>query len=313
MAEAKVKQEVNFDVAIQLAKEEFTMRAKWVDNAGCIFIDQDGTFGRYDGHVCHANLRNGKGSKFIINGLMIGTSYGSNPGRILAPEIELWFVDYILNRSPYSAIFVEKDAEKALKERMVVVSGDHPGNLIGAGLVALRRLWEYVFVTQAAYELAKAGVNEDLAFFLGHLMQTKNNSGPADSASWTACTSGHCSLNPNYWDFKALKNFLEHNIQSPQQNYSKGGNYTGYDAMYGGDYGGTLLEYIRTNFPVHLYKDKPAPVAAVGTNPFQVAKKVLEKPAKDAGVAKEKVTNYAKAIEVMAEWAKTHLMEKIYA
>ena len=313
MAEAKVKQEVDFELAIKLAKESFTKSAKWVDNAGCIFIDHGGAFGRYHGHVCHANLRNGVGSKYIINGLMIGTSYGSNPGRILAPEIELWFVDYILNRSPYSAIFVEKDAKKALEERMVVASGDHPGNLVGAGLVALRRLWEYVFITQAAYELAKAGVNEDLAFFLGHLIQAKNNSKPNDTVSWTACTSGHCSLNPSRWGFEHLKNFLDHKITSPNSLYSAAGPYHGYDEMYGSDWGGGALGYIRKNLPVHLYKDKPAAAPITATNPFVAAKKALENPAGFDDVNKEQKTNYAKAIEVMAEWAKTHLMEKIYA
>lgn len=296
--------EVDFEDAIKRAKEAFPETVEWKENAGCLFIQKDGTFRDVYNNVCHANLRSGRGSKFVINGLMIGTNYGSNPGRILSAEIEHWFVDYILNRSAYSAIFHEKDAKRALEERMVVASGDHPGNLVGAGLVALRSLWEMVHRAQASYDLVKLGVNEDLAFFLAHLIQTKNNAGPHDAASWTGCTSGHCSMNPSYFKFKDLRNFLEHKVISPNRNYADGGEYSSYDGMYGGDYGGDVVSYIRNNFPKHLYKDdKPAPVSL---NPFTAA---LPKPE----VGKADSAPYAKAIEVMAQWAKTHLMEKIYA
>jgi hypothetical protein len=300
MAEELVEKVVDFSEVIVRAKAAFLKGVKWEQNAGCLFIDKDGEFEGVANHVCHANLRARGNVKIIINGLMIGTDYGTNPGRVLRPEIELWFVDYILNRSPYSQIFIEKDAEKALAERVTVVSGDHPGNLVGAGLVALRRLWEYVFIAQAAYDLARQGVNEDLAFYLGHLMRTKNNTSADDSASWDNCQSGHCSLNPAMFRFENLRNFLDHNVTNPNSHYSKGGCYSGYDSMYGGEYS-EVRDYIKVNFPVHLYKEQ---ATAPSLNPFLAAKPV---------VGGNNTTTYAKAIEVMATWAKDHLMEKIYA
>jgi hypothetical protein len=300
MTEELVEKVVDFSEVIVRAKAAFLEGVRWKQNAGCLFIDKDGRVGGVDNHVCHASLRGRHNVKVIINGLMIGTAYGTNPGRVLRPEIELWFVDYILNRSPYSQIFIEKDAEKALAGRVTVVSGDHPGNLVGAGLVALRRLWEYVFVAQAAYDLARQGVNEDLAFYLGHLMRTKNNASADDSASWDNCQSGHCSINPAAFGWENLRRFLDHTPKNLNSNYSEGGNYTGYDYMYGEHIGGSVYHYIRENFPKHLYKEQ---AASPSLNPFLAAKKVDD----------DSSTTYAKAIEVMATWAKDHLMEKIYA
>lgn len=305
MTQAALKEqpELDFSQIIEEGRQKLIKGAKWKQNTTILFIKANGELGVVDNHVCHAVLRNGAYSKFVINGLNSGESYNANSGRYLPPETEHWFVDYILNRSPYQEIFIEKDAKKALETRTTIASTELPANIVAAGLVALRRLWEYNSVARTAHDLVLAGVNEDLAFYLGHCMQIEDHIKPDSTASWTACKAGHCSLDPACMGFKELKNFLKHKPKKLNDKMSSGARYGGYDGMYGECYDNNVQKYVRHNFPVHLYKD--APVVA-STNPFQAAKKAL-----DPVAAGKDTAPYAKAIEVMAEWAKTHLMEKI--
>jgi hypothetical protein len=305
VAEKKVEVEINWAEVFAKAKEYHVRKmGNRLENASTTHIDERGKIGySHGGNVCHNHMHN-DGFKFVINGLQIGTAYTCTMGRPLSKEVELWFVDYILNRSPYSETFVSKDAAECLQEQMTISSGDHPSNLLVAGLVALRRLWEYTTVVSVAYSLVQHGVNEDLAFVLGHLAQVVEDPKPTSILQWTACKAGHCSLNPAWMDFKVLKNFLEHSPKKLNPLWSAGhGDYHGYDEMYGKavDHRNNIYEYVKKNFPYDLYSGKPA---VFNTNPFAAS---LPK----ANEGKGKGAQYDKAISVMAEWAKTHLMEKI--
>jgi hypothetical protein len=312
MAELKAKKEdkvidpVELEAAFTLAKENLLKKTHGrLDNAATSHLDE---FGRshytHEGNVCHNHMNN-SGYKYVVNCLMIGTNYTHSKGRCLPYETELWFVDYIINRSAYSAAFVSKDAEQCLKEQMTISSGDHPSNFMVAGLVALRRLWEYTTVVSVAHSLVQEGVPEDLAFILGHLAQVCEDPTEKSMLTWNACKAGHCSINPARMDFNAVKNFMDHKVLKPKPLWSSGkDSYSGYDAMYSKeDYpANDIHHYVVHNFPYHLYSGKPAP--DMGTNPFTAS---IKKPA--AGEAK--AAAYPKAIKIMAEWAKTHLMEKI--
>lgn len=302
MVSAALKQvvEIDYGPIIEEAKAQHSAKKPWSNNASGTFITIDGEISRTEHSVCHHYLAN-QYAKYVVNGLQDGHAYGDNPGRILPKEVELWFVDYILNRSPYAITFVEKDAVKALETRLTVSSGDHPGNLVAGGVVALRRLWEHVYVARAAYDLVQLGVNEDLAFILGHTIQSPSKIDEHTKVSWTANLSWHTSVDPGIMDFKAIKNFLGHKVAHPGASYVSSGIYRGYSNMFGT--GGGLTGYIHKNFPVHLYNGQ---AKAIDNNPFAAAK--LPEPKGNA-----KTAPYPKAIEVMAEWAKTHLMEKINA
>lgn len=290
---------------IAKAMEKHALNAVWKANASTTHLDENGVQGyaKYS-NVCHNHMNN-HGFKYVINGINhTGVGYNASNGRYLPAEVELWFVDYIINRSPYSETFISKDAVKCLADKVTLSSGDHPSNLMVAGLVALRRLWEYSMVARAAYDLAQAGVNEDLAFVLGHLISVESKVADDSEAGWTYCHSGHCSIDPSIMNFKVMKNFLAHKPQNLNPRWSEGkGRYDGYDRMYGEQYDKSISGYVLDNFPYHLYKDKAPPVVT-NTNPFIAAK---AKPA----AGKRETAPYRKAIEVMAEWAKTHLMEKI--
>jgi hypothetical protein len=292
------------EAAKELIERLDKRRLAWSENTAIVgvFEKEDSKPKFSSTQVCHAGLNDIRGSKRVVNALMSGQGYAT--GRVLGKDVELWFVDYILNRSPYAETFITKDAAKALEQKYTVSSGDHPANLMAAGMVALRRLWEYTYVAKAAFDLAQQGVNEDLAFLLGHLIASSDNPGPQSAASWDGFAAGHCSINPGHMDWKACKNFLEHKITKPNGLFSAGDRYDGYDSMFcegpRGRYvqaGDTYYNFVKREFPYDLCKAK----AAVNLNPFVKAMA--------AGAAEK--SKYGKLIEVMGEWAKTTLMEKI--
>lgn len=289
--------------AVELIERLDKKRLKWSQNAAIVGVWPD----RKDGvapenphfstnQACHAGMSELAGAARVVNALMGGEGYAT--GRVLGPEIELWFVDYILNRSPYAETFITKDAAKAIEQEYTVSSGDYPANQVAAGMVALRRLWEYTYVAAAAYALVEAGVNEDLAFLLGHTVSTANVPGPGADTSWNACHSGHCSVNPAAMGFDTVKNFLDHKVVKPTGKLVGGANYYGYDAMYGEHKTTSYCKFVADNFPYDRCKGG---AATVNLNPFTAALVVNQ----------HQSAPYKKAIEVMAEWANTTLMEKI--
>lgn len=294
---------LDWDNLIAQAKEQLIKAVgKRKDNAAAAFIGEDGKIEVTGGYVCHAFLNYHK-AKIIVNSLQEGSGYGDNPGRVLAPEVEHWFVDYMLNRSIYKDAFITKDATQALAEGVVLIDGDKPGNLVGGAAVGLRRLWEHVYVARAAYDLVQQGVNEDLAFAIGHTIQAPSDINPATNVSWSANLNWHTSLNPDSLGWKGLKNLLAHKFK-PTDKYSLTGQYRNYSDMFAeqGD-GGGLVAIIRKDFPYNLCKGERK---GVSLNPFGAALKAEEKVMGNS-------VPYNRAIEVMAKWANTHLMEKINA
>lgn len=212
--------------------------------------------------ACHAGLRNNyegnkeSGALAVVSGLM-----KPDKKEEVDEEEAIMFLDWLLNRSPYAETFITKSPHEALLHKVIVSSAHHPSNLMAAGLVASRRLWEYVFISRVFCDLAKAGVNEDLAFYLGHIFSGRFDR--EGNVSYINCQAGHCSLNPVYMGAEELKNFLEHKPVHLNKTYNEYWNYNGYDAMYGeGD--GSARHWIHNNFPY-----KPAAVK-VAANPFPV-------------------------------------------
>lgn len=176
--------------------------------------------------ACHAGLQSlHTGSVAVISGLQ-----PKYKGNLIDKEEGVAFLDWLLNRSPYSEVFVTKSAKDAIKNSCIIADSNYPSNLLAAGLVASRRLWEYSEIVIVWYDLVKAGMNEDLAYWVAHKAQCRSNR--TGNISFTGCQSGHCSMNPNLFDREALKAWLNHKVVNPNQTYSQSTHYNYYDRMY---------------------------------------------------------------------------------
>lgn len=190
--------------------------------------------------ACHAGLSQfNTGSLAIVSALM-------KPGRDMLDEDEaLLFLDWLLNRSPYSQVFITKSAHEALLHKAIVTRTDVPSNLMAAGLVASRRLWEYQEVARVFCDLVKAGVDEDLAFWLGHIARVSfNRSGNAD---WNGVRNGHCSMDSRSFNAAGMRNWLSHKPTSLNALYKDKVTYYGYASMFG--HGDGLDTWVHNNFP----------------------------------------------------------------
>lgn len=240
---------------------------------------------------CHAGLewegygQSPKGGLAVVNGLL-----KPRDGTLYEDEA-LLFLDWLLNRSPYASTFVTKSAHEALLTKMTISRGDTPSNLMAAGMVASRRLWEYAFVARVFCDLVKVGVNENLAFYLAHIAQCKFDG--KGNLSWTALTSGHCSMNPGVMGCEEVNNFINCKVVKPNKNYCEDSRYGGYDKMFGScKYDKRLSTWVHKNFPYSRVKEGGA------VNPFAKAA-----PGGDS-------CKYEEAIKTMGEWWPT-LMEHI--
>ncbi|AUG88567.1 hypothetical protein [Pseudomonas phage TC6] len=238
--------------------------------------------------VCHFGLKSlPTNSIAVISGLQpkyIGNLLNTKEGEA--------YLDWLLNRSPYSKVFVTKSAKDAIKNSCIIADSSAPSNLLAAGLVASRRLWEANHILIVWHDLVHAGMNEDLAFWVAHKSQARANR--AGNINFLTCHSGHCSMNPHFFDKEALCAWLDHKVTTPNEPYSECVQYNYYDRMYlhknkqGNGWGmieprNNMGQWLDANFKVKAEADK-------GVNPFQKAKP------KEGGGS----VSYWKGIEAMA-------------
>lgn len=263
----------------------------WSNTAAINIIFPDSTH-ISPNQACHAGLSsNYNGNKKSGSVAVVSALMKPRKTTTLNEEEAYHFLDWLLNRSPYSTTFITKSADEALYYKAIIASSNHPSNLMAAGLVASRRLWEYPHIARVMVDLSKAGVNEDLAFYLGHIFRGSFNRTGGNN-DWGGSSSAHCSIDPNIMGEEQLFNFLNHKPVNLNEWFSKKNSYYGYDAMYGmgKGYGDT----IHKNFPY-----KGAAKAAVNVNPFPVAA--------IGGVEKDKSATYQDLIDRMVDYQHTIL------
>lgn len=252
-------------------------------NTACVNIIYDGKTHLSINQACHYGLNNDKiGSFAVVSGLM-----KPHDGKVLDEEEALYFLEWLLNESPYSSTFITKSPEEALYYKATISSSHHPSNLMAAGMVASRRLWEYPEIARFFVDMGKAGVKKDLAYFLAHMLECDFKR--KGNASWDQYERGHCSLRADR-GARCLLNYLNHNVINPNKLYSERCKYNGYDDMY--DSGSfNIANYLRGNFPYQGEVKKAAGLF----------------PADDKG--KDKQCSYENIIQGMVEFQHTLLKE----
>lgn len=149
---------------------------------------------------------------------------------MLLEEEAFMYLDWLLNRSPYSSVFISKDVHECLLHKAIIADANHPSNLMAGGLVASRRLWEYPTVARVFCDLVKEGTNEDLAYILAHYCTTSfDRSGKVD---WSCVRGGHCTIETSAVTQAYVKNFLAHTPTDLNKPYSESYSYYGYSNMF---------------------------------------------------------------------------------
>ncbi|MNQ03996.1 hypothetical protein D3C85_167020 [compost metagenome] len=235
----------------------------WKDTA-CIAVVYKDDVHVSPNQACHAGLANSYEGMRNSGAIAVVSALMKPGGEVLEEKEALMFLDWLLNRSPYSSSFITKSPHEALYHKAIISDAFTPSNLMAAGLVSSRRLWEYPVVARVFCDLVKAGVLEDLAYWLAHIaMASSNRTG---SFSWSGGKSGHCSVDTYSTSKLSLKNFLEHKPTSLNKTYNQSKWYEGYHSMYSEGIGGRnqASAWVHENFPyVPAAKEKKV-------NPFKV-------------------------------------------
>src|SRR5690606_23881297 len=153
----------------------------------------------------------------------------------------------------------------------------------------------YPYILRVWVDLTKAGVNENLAYYLAHLASCKVEG--TGRMSWNNPVYGHCSIDSHVWGVDSVKNFINNAPKKLNKLYIKDIKYSGYGRMFSDKDNGAnpFYVWINTNFQC---KDEGE---VMDNNPFKAAR-----------LAEVSTLSYEKGIERMATFA-TKIMEKVNA
>lgn len=93
----------------------------------------------------------------------------------LAPPLQHRYYDWLLNRSPFSDVFISSDSKQVLDDEFLLLGCQHPRNVVVAACIAHRYLWEETKVVPVWASLVDAGMDEDGAFVLAHTISIPYN------------------------------------------------------------------------------------------------------------------------------------------
>lgn len=184
------------------------------------------SFEHYHRQACHLGLGGEAASKVdrriaVVNYLNDPT-HGSEGVKI--------YLQWLLNESPFAFTFVSKDVDQVLKDKYIIHDAHTPANLMAAGCVTVRHLWENEHIIANFVALVKRGVNKNLAFLLAHI-------GFASGKSWDLnhYRTQHTCVTPCRMDSGAVLNFMRGNVVSEKHLYSDGVGYLGITAAWGAE------------------------------------------------------------------------------
>ena len=227
-----------------------------------------------------------------------------NTNLVIMPPMRIQYLDYLMNRSPYAAAFIDKDAAKCVADDAIAITGAVPSNQMAAACVATRSMWErrgllcYLFC-----KLSDAGVNENLALLLANLATLGGEAEDIPTVRWNRVTEDHHPVCPLAMDWACVHNFLSGKMARPNRTWIEDYHYRGLNSLFLSyksepKSSGQLHQFIMAN-----YGKGPA-AAAPYNNPFP-------KPQPVTSATVGKFEPLSEAIANMVAFVKTTLEPKL--
>lgn len=207
-------------------REEFAKKASeytnrkgsdWNSFGG--FVLSDNTYFHVGKWVCHGWLSEYNLEHYVPNR---GKVHKTGIKYVLSAVMHNWtstdeqlnkFIDWLVNRSPWAVVFVDKDVQR-IRELGYVVDANHPSSFIGSAMVASRFMTEsysgdnWKWRCDVYQELLAIGCTENEAFMFAH-MYNKETAGKLYPITFSRLSAGHstfygCNYQENY-----VRSFLE--------------------------------------------------------------------------------------------------------
>lgn len=187
---------------LDLIKEGLAYRIKHTGGGMaryCWLREDKGEVTQNGNTACHAELRGDTNRKFKLIGGLVNKTYGN-----FNENNSLKFYDWLLNRSPYSPIFITKDAKEAHEEGFIART-DYHHNLVGSAFLASRATYEgSVAANWSAF--VDVGCNEDLAFILAHSFKV------GTGRYLYKTSASHTAMHGNCMYLSGMANFVNHKV-----------------------------------------------------------------------------------------------------
>ena len=195
------------------------------NNSFGAFILKDGTYHKVGKWVCHGWL-----SDYNIEHSLPGRSKFKSQGiayvlsAVMKPHVTeaqaLNFIDWLINRSPWAEIFVDKDASSVYKYGYVV-DANYPASFITSAFIASRFITES-YLTQGEmegrclvyHELLEIGCTENEAFMFAH-MYAPFSCDKLYPVTFSRFSSGHSTFHAYSYQENYVRNFLRGEVANP--------------------------------------------------------------------------------------------------
>lgn len=213
-------------LVLAMGKGCLTETASWIE-AG------EGTICTLSKGPCHSGLGNSANCpEVVINFLQTNYRQSHGPGgwEATTHAEKVMFLDWLMNESPYKDAFYWKDAEQALTMGFCVMDGNCPGNVMGGGVVATRRLWEHTLVLSAWCSLVSGGMDKHIAYPIAHVMIGRTDK--EGKFTWNGAGCGHVTIDAHVFGYEAMNKFRNHDYNKTMQ-FKKSCNYRSYSDMFG--------------------------------------------------------------------------------
>lgn len=266
----------------------------------CAVCFEDGRIVHITNTACHAGL-GGVGYNYKTKAVAI-TNAVMNNGWLKKQDVLNW-LDWLANRSPFAKIFITKDAQDMLDNGMIV-STDHPANVVVGALILNRGCSEYKPICHTFNRLSELGVNENLACVMGHTFSCSE--GGKEFYPNNGHYAGHVLFDAvGVMNRNNIEAFVKGEFYNLLDNYST---YKGYSKINSLNHCPNPGKEIRGDIIKHINDwikndGKPKKVDNVVKNPF----------AKNIGVNKAggdyKTLPYDKAIKGLADYLKQEFKE----
>ena len=156
---SKIKEDISNSRPWRPIAEKANIGGNFVHTARYGFVYRDGAgvshFHEEKKHIaCHYGLNGAPPSTELII---------SSVGRM--KDCQLPFLDWLVNRSPYAPIFLEKDLDW-IRQYGLIVGVKESSNLVWGGLITSRVMWEFPACVRIWQDLVDALVHPNLAFVL---------------------------------------------------------------------------------------------------------------------------------------------------
>ena len=179
------------------------------------------------------------------------------------------FLDWMFNHGPYADAYVTKSGQQAIDDEWFVIDCTKPNNIVLGAAMGARCVSEHHQVVTTFNDLVELGVNDRLAFMLGHMIQ--GGRGRRGVVDWNAGYAEAKVLQPDFFGKDEVLNLIANTPTYTGPAFNVDNDYKRVQSMWGsrgGSVENPLRKFLHSNFDVKAILN-PTVSSSKCLNPFK--------------------------------------------